>query len=300
MIWFSASCTWTNLPNSVGLLALPLRMISVCGSIGDDLAWKTRDSLEDPGLGLLHHLPHSLGHEFQCFRHLPHPLAATRCKMLHLLHHALGLIQNLHRYLNPCSKIRRPSSRVACRRLTSYWASFRQVAAPKNRRVAKTSGRLPEKYVFRKTSTAASNAWNEPRQRSASPAVPKPMSPLTRSQGLCARRESRSDRRRKILPLCRSRARAPRACARCRAENRRALQARARRPDPAQDWKAPRGAKRCGKRHRLRTPVAASELHVLERVAVEHANDAAVLRVVFLVRAGRARRDSLPGRRAQG
>src|SRR2546427_11640113 len=115
------------------------------------------------------------------------------------------------------------------------------VAAPKNRRVAKTSGRLPEKYVFRKTSTAASNAWNEPRQRSASPAVPKPMSPLTRSQGLCARRESRSDRRRKILPLCRSRARAPRACARCRAENRRALQARARRPDPAQDWKAPRG-----------------------------------------------------------
>src|SRR3989441_3667912 len=207
---------------------------------------------------------------------------------------------HLHRYLNPCSKIRRPSSRVACRRLTSYWASFRQVAAPKNRRVAKTSGRLPEKYVFRKTSTAASNAWNEPRQRSASPAVPKPMSPLTRSQGLCARRESRSDRRRKILPLCRSRARAPRACARCRAENRRALQARARRPDPAQDWKAPRGAKRCGKRHRLRTPVAASELHVLERVAVEHANDAAVLRVVFLVRAGRARRDSLPGRRAQG
>src|SRR2546426_391859 len=168
MIWFSASCTWTNLPNSVGLLALPLRMISVCGSIAHDLAWKTRDSLEDPGLGLLHHLPHSLGHEFQCFRHLPHPLAATRCKMLHLLHHALGLIQNLHRYLNPCSKIRRPSSRVACRRLTSYWASFRQVAAPKNCRFAKTSGRPPQRYVFRKTSTAASNAWNEPRQRSAS------------------------------------------------------------------------------------------------------------------------------------
>src|SRR3989441_11810590 len=70
MIWFSASCTWTNLPNSVGLLALPLRMISVCGSIAHDLAWKMRDSLEDPGLGLLHHLPHSLGHEFQCFRHL--------------------------------------------------------------------------------------------------------------------------------------------------------------------------------------------------------------------------------------
>src|SRR2546425_3499664 len=35
-----------------------------------DLAWKMRDSLEDPGLGLLPHLPHSLGHEFQCFRHL--------------------------------------------------------------------------------------------------------------------------------------------------------------------------------------------------------------------------------------
>src|SRR2546422_10972201 len=98
MIWFSASCTWTSLPNAVGLLGLPLRMISVCGSIAHDLAWKTRDSLEDPGLGLLHHLPHSLGHEFQCFRHLPHPLAATRCKMLHLLHHALGLIQNLSRH----------------------------------------------------------------------------------------------------------------------------------------------------------------------------------------------------------
>jgi Hsp20/alpha crystallin family len=29
MIWFSASCNFTILPNSVGLLALPLRMISV-------------------------------------------------------------------------------------------------------------------------------------------------------------------------------------------------------------------------------------------------------------------------------
>src|SRR5215470_15587815 len=32
MIWFSASCNFTILPNSVGLLALPLRMISVDGS----------------------------------------------------------------------------------------------------------------------------------------------------------------------------------------------------------------------------------------------------------------------------
>src|SRR5271166_4133198 len=32
MIWFSASCSFTALPNSVGLLALPLRMISVDGS----------------------------------------------------------------------------------------------------------------------------------------------------------------------------------------------------------------------------------------------------------------------------
>jgi hypothetical protein len=32
MIWFSASCTSTSLPNSVGLLAFPLRKISVWGS----------------------------------------------------------------------------------------------------------------------------------------------------------------------------------------------------------------------------------------------------------------------------
>src|SRR5437879_473192 len=43
-----------------------------------DLAWKMRDSLEVPGLGLLYHLPHSLGHEFQCFPHLPHPRSEER------------------------------------------------------------------------------------------------------------------------------------------------------------------------------------------------------------------------------
>src|SRR5271168_3609843 len=32
MIWFSASCSFTNLPNSVGLLALPLRITSADGS----------------------------------------------------------------------------------------------------------------------------------------------------------------------------------------------------------------------------------------------------------------------------
>jgi hypothetical protein len=32
MIWFSASCNCTSLPNSLGLPAFPLRMISVCGS----------------------------------------------------------------------------------------------------------------------------------------------------------------------------------------------------------------------------------------------------------------------------
>ena len=31
-IWFSASWSFTNLPNSVGLLALPLRITSVDGS----------------------------------------------------------------------------------------------------------------------------------------------------------------------------------------------------------------------------------------------------------------------------
>src|SRR5438445_2953431 len=90
MIWFSASCTWTNLPNSVGLGFAFANDFRVRLEHAHDLAWKMRDSLEDPGLGLLHHLPHSLGHEFQGFRHLPHPLAATRCKMLHFLHHALG------------------------------------------------------------------------------------------------------------------------------------------------------------------------------------------------------------------
>src|SRR6202158_1822682 len=32
MIWFSASCTTTSLPNSLGLFALPLRITSVCVS----------------------------------------------------------------------------------------------------------------------------------------------------------------------------------------------------------------------------------------------------------------------------
>jgi hypothetical protein len=32
MIWFSASCSFTSLPNSVGLLALPLRITSAEGS----------------------------------------------------------------------------------------------------------------------------------------------------------------------------------------------------------------------------------------------------------------------------
>src|SRR5437879_2946721 len=98
MIWFSASCTWTNLPNSVGLLALPLRMISVCGSNTLTILpgkcvipWKIRALV-------CFTTCRSLGHEFQGFRHLPHPLAATRCKMLHFLHHALGLIQNLSRH----------------------------------------------------------------------------------------------------------------------------------------------------------------------------------------------------------
>jgi hypothetical protein len=33
--WFSASSSFTNLPNSVGLLALPLRITSADGSIFD-------------------------------------------------------------------------------------------------------------------------------------------------------------------------------------------------------------------------------------------------------------------------
>ena len=67
MIWFSVSCICTSLPNSVGLLALPLRIISLCGSKQThDLAWQLRHSIEHAGLGLLHHLPHQAAISDRC------------------------------------------------------------------------------------------------------------------------------------------------------------------------------------------------------------------------------------------
>src|SRR3989449_1337253 len=80
MIWFSASCTWTNLPNSVGLGFAFANDFRVRLEHAHDLAWKMRDSLEDPGLGLLHHLRHSLGHEFQCF-----PLSTAPTPAIHAI-----------------------------------------------------------------------------------------------------------------------------------------------------------------------------------------------------------------------
>src|SRR2546426_645463 len=98
MIWFSASCTWTNLPNSVGLLTLPLRMISVCGSNTLTILpgkcvipWKIRALVCFTTCRIRSAMSSNVSVTSA-------PLAATRCKMLHFLHHALGLIQILPRH----------------------------------------------------------------------------------------------------------------------------------------------------------------------------------------------------------
>src|SRR5260370_28128752 len=65
-IWFSASCSFTILPNSVGLPAFPLRMTSVDGSNRLTIlpsAWGVAG--EDARFGLAHHLLHARRHLFE-------------------------------------------------------------------------------------------------------------------------------------------------------------------------------------------------------------------------------------------
>lgn len=61
MIWFSASCNCPSLPNSLGLPAFPLRMISVCGSNKlTNFSRKLGYAFEDTRLRLPHHAAHAL------------------------------------------------------------------------------------------------------------------------------------------------------------------------------------------------------------------------------------------------
>src|SRR5271157_5117636 len=78
MIWCSASCNCTSLPNSLGLPALSLADdLGVRLKQADQLSRKLGHAVEDSRLGLPHHPAHSLGHGLQPFAQLAHPAAAA-------------------------------------------------------------------------------------------------------------------------------------------------------------------------------------------------------------------------------
>src|SRR5271157_231174 len=99
MIWCSASCNCTSLPNSLGLPALSLADdLGVRLKQADQLSRKLGHAVEDSRLGLPHHPAHSLGHGLQPFAQLAHPPAAAGRQSFDLLQHTARIVENLSRH----------------------------------------------------------------------------------------------------------------------------------------------------------------------------------------------------------
>src|ERR1700723_2188230 len=91
MIWFSASCNFTILPNSLGLPALPLRMTSVDGSNKLRSFSSLRVLPRKIRARLLHHLPDARRHLIEFLAQaLQHQLLQGIRRALHSLGNLLG------------------------------------------------------------------------------------------------------------------------------------------------------------------------------------------------------------------
>ena len=84
------------MPNSVGLLALPLRIdLGMRLEQAHDLARQLRHTIEEAHLGLLHHLPDPARHDAQMLAQTPQIFLLLGRHLLDFGDYSFGIIEDL-------------------------------------------------------------------------------------------------------------------------------------------------------------------------------------------------------------